>query len=126
MKNNKLYNTILFLVSINILGCYSYREVSREEYLAKDIRNKSKIILNNNDEIIIEENKNIKVLSDKENIIIIKDTTKTNIPFIDIYKIMEDKFDFQKTFFLTFWFSILGFVVIGLIIIISVGPITFS
>ena len=121
------YIVILFLIkSLLVSGCYSYREVSREDYLTKDRHNKSKVILNNKKEVVIEENENTKILSDSENIIIINDSSETNIPFSEINKIMEEKFDFGKTFFATFWLSLAAFVVLGLILIISGGIPTFG
>ena len=105
--------SFLLFIAINIMGCYSFREISRDDYLAKDKHNNSKVVLNNKDELIIEEDESTKILYDTENIIIINDTSKTNIPFTDINKIMEEKFDFGKTFVFTFWLTFISLIFIS-------------
>ncbi|HRI48028.1 MAG TPA: hypothetical protein PK559_13055 [Ignavibacteriaceae bacterium] len=116
----------LFLISMHISGCYSYVEISKKDYLNKEKFEKTKIVLNTKDEVIIEEPSNIEILSDGENIVITKDTSIISIPFSSVDKIMEEKFDFGKTCFATFGFTLLGHVVFALLLIILIGPINFG
>ncbi len=115
--------SVLF-VSFILSGCYSFREVSKEDYLKSERHPKTKIILNNKEELIFDENENNKVITDSEKIIIINDISKVNVSFSDIDKIMEERFDIIKTFFGTFWLSLATFVVLGLIFIAGgfLGP----
>ena len=115
--------SVLF-VSFILSGCYSFREVSKEDYLKSERHPKTKIILNNKEELIFDENENNKVITDSEKIIIINDTSKVNVSFSDIDRIMEERFDIIKTFFGTFWLSLATFVVLGLIFIAGgfLGP----
>ena len=115
--------SVLF-VSFILSGCYSFHEVSKEDYLKSERHPKTKIILNNKEELTFDENENNKVITDSEKIIIINDTSKVNVSFSDIDKIMEERFDIIKTFFGTFWLSLATFVVLGLIFIAGgfLGP----
>ncbi len=115
--------SILFC-SFIISGCYSFREVSKEDYLKNEKHPKTKVILNNKEELIIDENENNKVTADNEKIIIVNDTSTINVSFSDIDKIMQERFDIIKTFFGTFWLSLATFVVLGLIFIAGgfLGP----
>jgi hypothetical protein len=128
MTKYKLGYIVIFCVFISVFlsGCYSYREVTREDYFTKEKHNTTKVILNNKEEVIIEEYDNINVMLENENIVFISDTSKTVIPVSDVNRIMEEKFDFGKTILGTFWLSIVAFLLLGLVLYISGGFPTFQ
>jgi len=114
---------LLICTSIFISGCYSYREISKEDYVKKESHNKSKIILKDKKEILIDELQNSEISSEGDYIIIKKDTSTIKISYSDINKIMEKKYDVAASMFSFLWLSILGAFVLGVLILLLVGGI---
>ena len=98
LKNN-IYLILILICPLIVSGCYSFREVSKEDYLKNERHNKTKFILNNKNELNIDKNNKTKISDDKE-IIVINDTSQINVSISDINKIMEERFDIIKTILL--------------------------
>lgn len=119
MRKIKNYNFILFVItllsiSFSSTGCYSYYTISREDLASNKPENSIKIILNNENEVIIKNPDNI-ISSNLEEIIVIQsDSTKKTYTKHEIGKILEERFDFGKTFFSTMWIT-------AIILLITLG-----
>ena len=120
-KHRSTFLILFLFFTIILSGCYSYSEVSKQDYLGKEKHRKTKIILNNKDEVVINQKEILNIIIDSDNIVIIKDSTKTSIPISDIHKIMEQKFDLIKSLFAGFWFSIIGFFALGILFLLAYG-----
>ncbi|MEN8191906.1 MAG: hypothetical protein ABFS12_03760 [Bacteroidota bacterium] len=128
MKKINLKLFVITLLSISFLntGCYSYFAISSDELSNKETENKIKIILKDKKEVITENSKVI-ITSDLDEIIILQtNSTRVTYSLDEVEKILEEKFDFGKTFFSVFWLSILTLVIATGILVLLFGPITFA
>lgn len=117
---------LLICTSIFISGCYSYREISKEDYVKKESHNKSKIILKDKKEILIDELQNSEISSEGDYIIIKKDTSTIKISYSEINKIMEKKYDVVASMFSFLWLSLLGAFVLSVLFLLLVGSMKMS
>ncbi len=127
----KKYNFILFIItllsiSILITGCYSFFTISSNDLINKEDKNKVKIILKDKKEVIIENSKYIITSNPDEIVILQTDSTRVTYSLIEIEKILEEKFDFGKTFFATFWISAVILLAVLGITVLLYGPIRFG
>ena len=128
MKN---HNFILFVVTIlcistALMGCYTYFPVSNNDLSNINTDNKIKIILKNNREVILYNLNDINISNPDSFVVSQNDSMNISFSSTDIEKISEERFDFGKTFFGTFWISLATITaVIGTYILIF-GPLKFS
>jgi uncharacterized membrane protein YidH (DUF202 family) len=128
MKNCKFILSIITLLGILTFfaGCYSYYTISSGDFLNKRAENKIKVILKDKKEVFIENPKKI-IISDYDEIGYLRsDSTTAKISFNDVNKIMEQRFDFGKTFFSTFWISTAALLAALIIYVIIYGPLKFG
>ncbi len=72
---------IILLCPFIVSSCYSYREISKADYLKNEKHSKTKIILNNKKELILDESDSTKIIADNEKIVIINDNKNKYIFF---------------------------------------------
>jgi hypothetical protein len=112
-----------FTGSLILSGCYTFFEVPKERYFQKENHNRSKIILNNKQEIILEEEHEFSYLPDESLVIIHNDSTGTELQLSDITMVKEEHFDLGKTFLAIFWFTIAaGFLFFSVLGILGIRP----
>ena len=119
---------MITLISICILfaGCYSYYTISKDDLLNKKAEKKVKIILKDKKEVLIENPKKI-ITSDSNEIGFLQpDSTTTKISLKEVDEILEQRFDFGKTFFSTFWISAAASLSALIIYVIIYGPLKFG
>lgn len=109
MFSGKYYTRFVFFILIFALlfsGCSSWKIISNEEYSNGEKHNDVKIILKNGEELVISEKDSVIVLADGEKIILEKQKQNRIISYKDIEAIKEDKFDFLKTCFGISWVTL--------------------
>jgi len=128
MKNCKsiLFALMLLNIPMFITGCYSYYIISRDDLLNKKAEKKVKIILKDKKEVFIENPKKI-IITDYDEIGYLRsDSTTAKISLKEVDEILEQKFDFGKTFFSTFWVSAAALLAALLMYFIIYGPLKFG
>lgn len=117
IKNNKfiLFIVILLCISITLTGCYTYFPVTNNDFSKVKADSKLKILLKDKREVIVN-NLNDLRFSNADSIIIYQnDTVKLTFSYSEFEKIYQERFDFGKTIFGTFWIAVATIIVIGLL-----------
>ncbi len=107
----KYFVLFLFFVISLLSGCYTYNNISIDEYFKKEKHNKTQIVLKNENKIFIDNPDSIKISSDISKIIVFDDTTKTVILISDIFLVKEKKYNNVLSFF-----TILGIGIISILL----------
>jgi hypothetical protein len=108
---------IVFLLSLQILltGCYSFYDISKDDYANLENMNDIKVIYKNGDELIFEKNDttNVKIVGDS--LVAVQGNEKKVIGLSELKNIKESRSDLGGTIILTIlmftFYSVLFFVV---------------
>ena len=124
MKKYNYTSLIIIFISLSFLqhGCYMFFTIPSEEKINQEREQRIKIVFNNDEELVLDSLDNI-IMTGDSLIIFQNDSTRFVFSRGDVKKIMEEKFSFGKSFFATFWISILIlFLTIGIVTLVY-GPI---
>ncbi len=116
----------LIFITMAFTGCFSYYTISGDDILNNRAEHKVKFILKDKKEVFIENPKKIIISDDDEISYLRYDSTTAKISLKEVDEILEQKFNFGKTFFSTFWVSAAALLAALLIYFIIYGPLKFG
>lgn len=111
MKHYRFVLLVFLCLSLFFNGCYSYFPTTKEALVEDKSQNKVKITLNNNEEVILDSIGIVDFSNPNEIITSQSDSTQMNFSIFDIKEISEERFDFGKTFFATFWITFVASII---------------
>lgn len=118
MKNSRSVFSLTFLLLIVLFfltGCYSFYDISRDDFANLENMNDIKVIYKNGDELIFEKNDttNLKIVGDS--LVAVQGNEKKFIGLSELNNIKESKSDLGGTIILTIlmftFYSVIFFVV---------------
>lgn len=92
-KQPFLFCCCLFILFSQFCGCYSYKNISREDYIKEKEHSAVKIVLKDKREIIVEKPEDLVILTDERKYLIKKGDKDSLIHFDNVSRISEYKYD---------------------------------